>query len=290
MKSKKALAASLLAISLVLTSCGSAKYDEVGSSSPSAPYAYEEEADVANMAMEASTRSQMAPESPQAETEEAIDMEQKLIKTASLSIEVDDYATSRARIDALAAASEAYVSNEQEYNSGGYYSNTITIRVKSQNFDSLVVDLLEVAEVVHSKNIDVMDVTEEFVDIQTRLKNKRAAEQRYVEILQEARNVGEILQVEEQLRVLREEIEAKEGRLKFLQNQVGFSTITLTISQFRESTYIGFGDKIGDGFRSGWNGLLDFVVGLVTAWPALLMLGGLGYLFFRWMKRRRSNS
>ena len=70
------------------------------------------------------------------------------------------------------------------------------------------------------KNVSVQDVTEEYLDIEARLKTKKEVEARYIEILKsKTKTVEDVLKAEEQIRIIREEIEAREGRLNYLKNQ-----------------------------------------------------------------------
>ena len=129
------------------------------------------------------------------------------------------------------------------------------------------------------------DVTEEFVDIEARLRTKKEVEKRYLEILSKAATIKDILLVEEQLRVIREEIEAREGRLKYLQNQVSYSTINLEM--YQKLTFepgFKFFSKIWKALKGGWKGLLNVLVGLVYIWPLLII--GVGV--FIWIRRRIS--
>ncbi|MCH8331089.1 MAG: DUF4349 domain-containing protein, partial [Bacteroidetes bacterium] len=126
-----------------------------------------------------------------------------------------------------------------------------------------------------------------------RLKNKKAVEQRYVELLRSnAEDLEQIFLAEEKIRMLREEIEAKEGRLRYLNDRVGLSSINLTL--YEEPIYIteikpleeiksyesGFIQDWGGAFISGWNLVLVLVLGLTHLWP-LLLLGMAGFLIVR---------
>ena len=87
--------------------------------------------------------------------------------------------------------------------------------------------------------------------------------------------VTEILDIEKQIGQLRSEIESIEGRLKYLQNRVSFSTLTMT---FYESipNETKFGQKFKNGFRNGWDNLIWFFVVLTNIWPFILI--GLGLI------------
>jgi len=74
-------------------------------------------------------------------------------------------------------------------------------------------------------------VTEEFIDLETRLQNKISYLSKYNELLKKAKSVKDILEIEEKTRLIQEEIESVQGRLKFLNNQVDFSALDLQISK-----------------------------------------------------------
>lgn len=215
---------------------------------------------------------------------------EKIKKTAYLTITVEDYKQARTEIEKIVKSGKAYVGNENEQNSAYSISNNMVIRVVNKEFDTMVNQLLAVAKNVNSKNIAVEDVTAQFMDIQSRLKSKKEIEKRYLDILQKASKVSDILEIEQKLGQIREEIEAKEGELKYLADQVDYSTINLTFHQ--EFEYIptdkpGFLGRLGNALTNGWHGFLAFVIGLAYAWPLWTILGIAGYCLLRFIKRRR---
>jgi hypothetical protein len=148
----------------------------------------------------------------------------------------------------------------------------------------LVEDITRVAFKVDNKNITLNDVTEEFIDVEARLKTNKEVERRYLEILDKATTVQDILLVEQQLKIIREEIEAKEGRLKYLQSQVSLSTLNLEIHQdLASKPGFKFFSKLADAIKGGWKGLLNLVVGLIYIWPIVLVC----VIIIFWLIRRR---
>ena len=139
-----------------------------------------------------------------------------------------------------------------------------------------------------NKEINVKDVTEEFLDIQARVKTKKELELRYIDLLKKARNVTEILEIEKQIGLLRAEIESIEGRLKYLEDQVSFSTLTMTFYETvpNESA---FGKQFQNGFRNGIDNLMWFFVGLTNIWPFIVIIIGLVYGFLVYRKRKMKN-
>ncbi len=200
---------------------------------------------------------------------------EKIKKTANLNFTVDDYAKARADIEKIVKAGNGYISNDNEQKSTYSITNEMVIRVVNKDFEILINNLLKTATDVNSKNIYVEDVTAQFVDIQARLNSKKAIEARYISLLSKAQKVSDMLEIEEKLGEIREEIEAKEGELKYLSDQVDYSTINLYIHQDFE--YIpgekaGFWGRMGNAFGNGWNGFLTFIVGLMYAWPLWIIL------------------
>lgn len=232
--------------------------------------------------MEMADEEIVAPTTEQ-KTSEAV--KRKLIKEGRVEFETDNMNSTRKTIFEAVKKFNGYVSSDQEYKSPGRKSNTLIIRVPADNFDSLLSDATQGIEKFESKEINVKDVTEEFLDIQARLKTKKELEQRFINLLKEAKNVTEILEIEKQIGQLRSDIESIEGRLKYLQDRVSFSTLTMT---FYESTpnETEFGQKFKNGFSNGWDNLIWFFVVLTNIWPFILI--GLGLIFgIRFYRRKK---
>lgn len=222
-------------------------------------------------------------------TVERIKIPEKIKKTADLNITVEDYKKARTEIEKIVKSGNAYIGSENEQNTTYSITNYMVIRVLNRDFDSMVNKLLTVASNVNSKNVTAEDVTAQFVDIQSRLKSKKEIEKRYLDILQKASKVSDILEIEQKLGEIREEIEAKEGELKFLSDQVNYSTINLNFHQEFEYTPTdrpGFFGRLGSAFGNGWSGFLSFLVGVVYVWPLWLILGLTAYLLVKFIKRQ----
>jgi len=205
----------------------------------------------------------------------------KIIKTANMSIQVEEFDSSLSKIRKTVNQFQGYISNENESHCSYQIYNTLTIRIPKDKFDGLISQFEKLATVVDSKNVNMEDVTEEYVDIETRLKTKKEVETRYLEILKQSKSITDILNVENELRVIREEIEAKEGRMKFLNDQIGLSTITLYVYQKYDNPYEpGFFGKVGSAFSTGWKGLKLLFIGIIYLWPLWIILAG----FFIWLR------
>jgi len=219
-----------------------------------------------------------------AEKPRSIQVERKIIKESWIRFEVEKYAEAMVEIKDMVNLHNGYINQENESSSDYSLNNNLSIRVPADDFDALLDELVAVAVKVDNKSINARDVTEEFIDIEARLNTKREVEKRYLALLNDARTISDILAVEEKLRIIREEIESKEGRLKYLNDQVSLSTIHLDI--YQKLTFepgFKFLKKIGSALKGGWKGLLKVVVGLMYIWPLVIIAGAV----LIWLNRRR---
>jgi hypothetical protein len=104
--------------------------------------------------------------------------------------------------------------------------------VPAERFDEALDRLKELAVRVSGEQVASKDVTEEFVDTDARLRNLRATEARYLDLLQQARTVEDVLRVEQQLSNIRGQIEQLQGRLQFLERSAQTSTITVELRPY----------------------------------------------------------
>lgn len=214
-----------------------------------------------------------------------VEIERKLIKEGRVIFETKDINSTRKTIFEAIEKYDGYISSDQEYKSSGRLSNTIIIRVPAKNFDKLLSETTKGVTKFDSKEIEVKDVTEEFLDIQARLKTKKELESRYLELLKKANSVSEILEVEKQIGLLRSEIESVEGRLKYLESKVSLSTLTMVFYE-KVSDETEFGNKFKNGFRNGWDNLILFFVLLTNIWPFILIGVGLIFGIRIWKKKK----
>ena len=219
--------------------------------------------------------------------------DQKIIRHGDMTIKVDDAVEFKTTADAILEKHKAYIGNEQ-FNNTDYNSiYHIQIRVPAENLDALVAELESMDGLVMSKSINATDVTEEYIDLETRLVNKRSYLEQYRQLLKSARTIEDILKVREQIRVLEEEIESAEGRLKYLRNQVSLSTLNLTITQekdfvFRPDRKINFFERLKDSFSAGWYGFVEFGLVIIGLWPFWLVLIIIIWLLRKYNRRNKN--
>jgi hypothetical protein len=219
--------------------------------------------------------------------------EQKLIKTSYLTVEVANYDLARVQVDSIISLHKAWISVENMNNYNHRISNNLAIRVPSQSFENLTNSLLSIAKKINSHSVESVDVTEEFIDIESRLKNQRAVEKKFTDLLRRTDSIEQILMIESKLAEVRGQIESIEGRLKYLSNRVSYSTINLEIYQTIDFKFVpepmeSFWERLKNSIHKGWTGCIAFLLFLIRLWPLWLVGIVLWFLYFRYRRRRLS--
>lgn len=162
----------------------------------------------------------------------AADVDQKIIKTGSLDLVVDEVPDAVASITNIATSVGGFVQRSSVNETpDGVRFGSVTIRVPSKDFESSMAEVKSLATLVENESASGRDVTEEFTDLQARLKNAQAQEEAYIRVLDQAVTVKDILAVQEKLGTIRSQIESLEGRIQYLENVTSFSTITVSLSE-----------------------------------------------------------
>lgn len=218
--------------------------------------------------------------------------EQKIIKTGVLEFQTQNLSKTYIEIKALLNTYQGYIQTD---NSGKNYSRqyqNLQVRIPSKNFQVIIDSISQKVNYFDTKSISRQDVTEEFIDLTARLKAKQELESRYIQLLSKANTVKEILEIERELSTIREDIEAKQGRLEYLQSQVSYST--LNINFYKEVTNTGitvsYGTKIVNALKSGWFGISSVFLGILTLWPLFLIGLVVAILIRRWLKSSNKNT
>jgi len=199
---------------------------------------------------------------------------QKMIRRADVRMQVDNYVRTSEIINTKLKNYQAYITDGTEERAGENLENTLQIRVDNNKFSLLLDELLKESIYLERKTITVEDVTEEYIDHDARLKTKQKVEQRYLDLLGKAKNVKDILQIETQLSTIREEIEAKQARLRYLDNLVSYSTINLNyyekiaVAQAPENSFF---SRIAASIETGWNSFITALVTIISLWPLFLI-------------------
>ena len=236
-------------------------------------------------------------------TEQPPVIERKIIRNAALTVEIDAPDEALRRVASIAEARGGFVvtSESRQHDSGGangaktYQTVTIEIRVPAAQFDTVVGEIRNVGGRVREEKITGQDVTEEYIDLEARIRTKKALEEQFLEIMKQARTVADALEVQTQIAEVRGEIERLEGRRRFLENQASLSTIKVTLqpqASFVNTDASGFFADIKEAFGDGIDLAAGFVLLLIrlaiVLIPVFLFLVLPIVLFSRYVIRRRN--
>lgn len=158
--------------------------------------------------------------------------ERMIIRTVEMEIIVHDTASGLESVRALVAESDGYVANSRSWHEQGVLAAHLVIRVPAGEVDAVLESLRALGR-VESEDESSEDVTDDYVDLEARLKTLELAEQELQELLQTRQETGkteEILEVYRELVNIRSQIEQIKGRMQYLENMTALATISLTLT------------------------------------------------------------
>jgi len=237
--------------------------------------------------------SDLVKQAPKQKTKSKLKPNAKIIWTGGLEFQVNNVDSATTIISDIAALNEGFVSEMNKTQSNKRIKNSITLKVNSENFQKTINELKKLSIHLNQETINSQDVSKEYIDAESRLKTKQEVLERYKDILRtRTGKIEEVLDAEEKIRRLTEEIEAKKGYLRYLNDRVKYSRIQLSIYETVE--FISeepvryektFGDKAIAGFGNGWSIIQNIALVLITLWPVLLIVGTLLFWKRKWIKK-----
>ena len=219
-------------------------------------------------------------------------IERKIIYSGDLDLVCDNLDSASSKLEAQVKAFNGYVGSATRATATGEVRTaTWEIRVPSANFSAFLKAMGSVGD-VRSSSVKADDVSEEYYDAQAHLRNKQVEENRLLDLLKrDSGNLSNILTVEKELSRVRGEVEEIQGRLRFLDNQTQYSTLTVKIEEIADFSPASpnLNTEVGRTFVSSaisleivLRGLLLAIVALV---PWLIPIGACVVLV-RWLSRR----
>ena len=185
------------------------------------------------------------------------EFDRKIIFNATMSLEAGDVSKAFSEASALARSSGGYLERSSFANAAEEKdrSASLTIRVPVQNYESLIANLRGIEGVrVLTEGSKSTEVTEQYTDLQSRLRNLQSTEQQYLALLKEAKTIQEILTVQDRLSSVRSQIEQIQGRLKVLDSLTEFATVDLSIAPViaKANAPSGGGLKLTEVWTESW--------------------------------------
>ncbi|WP_238650250.1 DUF4349 domain-containing protein [Paenibacillus piscarius] len=162
-------------------------------------------------------------------------LNKKLIYKANLSMEVADYGAAQTEVRNLVTLAGGYIieftESMSEYEKGG----TFVMKVPASGFSPFLNKLEKVKHEELQRSIQGQDVSEEYVDLESRLKAKQLMETQYIDFMKKATKPADLVQFANQLGEIQESIERIKGRMRYIDQNVSFSTVELRLYETEES-------------------------------------------------------
>ena len=155
--------------------------------------------------------------------------DRKIIESATIDLEVDDVIRSFSTVSRIASEAGGFVASSNVYSEDDERYATLTVRVPAEEYTETLERLRGLGEVA-SEGSNASDVTEEFTDLESRLRNLEAVEAQYVQLLSQATNINDILVVQDRLNITRAEIEQIQGRINVLNDLSALASIEIFLS------------------------------------------------------------
>lgn len=237
----------------------------------------------------------MMPESPNANVETG----RKWIVTMNLSVETQDLDAALTQLSGQIGSFDGYVQDQNVHNGSNYSgrryrSANLTIRIPVEHTDEFTAQVGNICHVV-SKSQSKEDVTLTYVATESRLNALKTEETRLLELLAQAENMSDLLQIESRLTDVRYELESVTSQLRVLENQVDYATIYLNVEEVRDYTDTEeektVWQRISGGFvdslKGVGNGALELAIWILANLPYLVVLGGAGFAAVLIIKKLR---
>ena len=199
----------------------------------------------------------------------------KIIYSANMSLESKNYESSKKSLEELIEKFNLSVTDKSErdydeyWYTTSYHSNgvkgrvlNLTLRVPVEKFDEVINSLSAVSDVhVSSSSVSSTDNTKTYNDNATRIESLEVQEKRLIEILAEAENVSEILEVEDRLEQVRYQLKSLKDSNLYIDDRVKYSTITVTLTEVQKYSVekYGFLERVKDTFGESWINFFDFL-------------------------------
>ncbi len=230
--------------------------------------------------------------------EQIKESDRMIIHRANMEVQVKSLEKAQQNIEKKVKKYGGYVVESNEYRDENHLmSGHSIVRIPEKHFLAFLEDAENTATEVLGRNVSGQDVTEEYVDLESRLKSKRAVEERLLGFMKEAQKTEDLLKISKDLSKVQEEIEVLVGKMKYLENQTAYSTVEIYM---RESKVVVPG--VGDNNLDTWektkkqlavslNFLLSAASGLVVLvignLPIILLFVLLGAGIYYFIKRRK---
>jgi hypothetical protein len=282
-----------------LTGCSGGARNQAPPQTASAPNTAEQSRDAGAASGESSMKTVSLQQADDATTANVpTPAERRIIRNATITLEVEQPTQAMQVIASIAESRGGFVVTSDSVRHSvkrgtkSYEVVTVEIRVPAAQFDAALATIRGInGGNVTAQKITGKDVTEEYIDLEARLRTQKALEAQLMEIMKRAAEVEDAIAVQRELTNVRTEIERVEGRRRFLENQSSLSTISVTLQPPAPLvSTTGFFQSVGGAFGDGIDFAASFILFLISVSLPLLVvaifIGLPAYFILRYLARR----
>lgn len=229
----------------------------------------------------------------------ATGLNKKLIYRANVVMEVADYAKAQSEIRNLITLAGGYIMEFSEQESTHELGGTFILKVPASGFSSFLDRLEDIKPESLQQSIQGQDVSEEYVDLESRLKVKQATEERYLKFIDEATKTTQLVEYVNELERIQTEIEQIKGRMRYIDSNVSFSTIEIRVYQPEDNSLVQKNEAQAPLLKRVQNALTGSieVISVMLQWVVVIIAGALPVLAIAvvigvlvWLVRRKGIS
>ncbi|MGP1907270.1 DUF4349 domain-containing protein [Metabacillus sp. JX24] len=295
---KFAVSLFMIILILIVSACSSSENSKMDSSGSSS-----EEMSNADFAEKSE---KPAPEETtmqnDSKTAAPIPQDRKVIYTADMSVRVKSYQEAVLSIQKTLASLGGYIMESNTYSGeeDQPQEGTLTVKVPQEAFQSFLNTVEKGSIKVENQTVSGQDVTEEYVDLESRLKSKKTVEERLLSFMKEAQKTEDLLKISNDLSAVQEEIEQLTGRINYLNNQTSFATVSIHLSENKinvpglENENLNTWQKTKQKFMESLNTLLSagsaIIVFTAGNLPVLAVLFLAGFAIWLAVKKRMNRN
>ncbi|CAM4005620.1 DUF4349 domain-containing protein [Lederbergia lenta] len=256
---------------------------------------------------EVAIQTEMDVEEMVSDTENAVDKkldvvtsDRKIIHQAQLHLNVENIEQSLHSFEKKVNDYGGYIVESNVYRENEDAMNgMITVRIPEKHFQPFLKDAEGEATKVLERNVTGLDVTEQYVDLESRLKSKRVVEERLLNFMEKAEKTEDLLKISDDLSKVQEEMEVLVGQIKYLENQTSYSTINISMQESRvvvpgiDNKNLNTWEKTKKQLVTSTNFILSAISGLTVLIigniPVILLLLIIGAVIYFKVKRKKKN-
>lgn len=216
----------------------------------------------------------------------------KVMYSAHLHTEVDDTKSVIHQLKDEAEKRNGYLIESSVSEMEEFTESYVSFRIPQEKFEEFLSTIKKHVKNVKNEQVTGTDVTDEYVDLQSRLKAKKAVEERLLQFLNQAEKMEDVIRISTELANVQEEIERIKGRIQYLDNKTDFATVHVYLSEAKAPAVSTDEFNMGERIKHQWiaslnglfkalSGMIIFIIGNAPIWITIFVSGFLGFKMYQ---------